>query len=147
MVMNQKSCLTKTIIGIVTLFQIVVGPLIAQIGASGAIQGRILDPNGAVIVNATVTGTNVATGVKTIKQTNDSGVYLLTPLTPGAYFVTVTAEGFQTLIQEQVIVDAQNTVGLNLTLKVGLKADTVTITAAPAQLNTTDSRLGTTMRN
>jgi len=55
--------------------------------------------------------------------------------------VAVTATGFRQLEQAGVIVDALSTVGLNLTLQVGAASETVTITSAPAQLNTSDPRL------
>ena len=51
------------------------------------------------------------------------------------------------MIQEKVVVDALATVNLDLTLKVGDVKETVTVAEAPAQLNTSDARLGTTIRN
>ena len=81
-------------------------PLLAQIGGSGSIQGVVTDPTGAVIPGASLVANNVATGVKTVRQTTGSGLYLLSPLVPGEYTVTVAAGGFQTLYQEHVIVDA-----------------------------------------
>jgi len=119
----------------------------AQIGGAGSIQGVITDATGAVIPGATVTATNVATGVRTERQTTDAGLYVISPLPPGEYKVTVIATGFRQLEQDQVVVDALSTVGLNLSLQVGAASDTVTITSAPGQLNTTDARLGTTIRN
>jgi hypothetical protein len=120
---------------------------LAQIGGAGSIQGVITDTTGAMLPGATVTATNVATGVKTERQTTSAGFYVLSPLPPGEYKITVTASGFRQLEQDKVVVDALSTVGLNLTLQVGATNETVTITSAPAQLNTTDARLGTTIRN
>ena len=120
---------------------------LAQIGGGGAIQGIVTDPGGAIVPGATVIVTNVATGVETSQQTNDSGVYLAASLIPGEYKVVVSLKGFQTLIQEKVIVDALTTVTVNLSLKVGEVTETITVTEAPAQLNTSDPRLGTTIRN
>ncbi|PYS71610.1 MAG: hypothetical protein DMF69_09795 [Acidobacteria bacterium] len=119
----------------------------AQIGGSGSIQGTVTDPGGAVVPGAAVVVTNVATKVEISKQTNDSGVYVIAPLQPGEYKVVVTLAGFQTLIQENVIVDALTAVTVNLSLKVGAVTETVTVSEAPTQLNTSDSRLGTTIRN
>ena len=45
----------------------------AQIGGAGSIQGVITDATGAVIPGATVTAINVATGVRTERQTTDAG--------------------------------------------------------------------------
>jgi len=121
--------------------------VMAQIGGSGAIQGTITDPGGAVVPGANVVATNVATKVETTRQTNEAGLYVIKPLPPGEYKVVVSATGFLTLIQEKVIVDALSTVGVNLTLRVGDVKETVTVADAPPQLNTSDPRLGTTVRN
>ncbi len=120
---------------------------LAQIGGTGSIQGVVTDATGAVIPNATVTATNTATGVKTTRQTTGAGLYVLAPLPPGEYKITVSATNFRLLEQAGVVVDALSTVGLNLSLQVGAASETVTITSAPAQLNTSDARLGTTIRN
>ena len=119
----------------------------AQIGGGGAIEGTITDPGGSIVPGATVTVTNVATGVETSRQTNEAGVYVIPGLSPGEYKVVVTLKGFQTLIQEKVIVDALSKVTVNLALKVGEVTETVTVSEAPSQLNTSDPRLGTTIRN
>jgi hypothetical protein len=121
--------------------------VMAQIGGNGSIQGLVTDPGGAVIPGATVVVTNTATGVETSKQTNAAGVYVIAPLPPGEYKVVVSLSGFQTLIQEKVIVDAVSTVTVNVTLQVGKVTETVTVTEAPTALNTSDPRLGTTIRN
>ena len=121
--------------------------VIAQTGGGGSIQGTITDPTGAVVPGATVTATNVATRVETTRQTTDAGIYVIAPLPPGEYKVVASSTGFLTLIQEKVIVDALSTVTVNLSLKVGDVKETVTVADAPAQLNTSDPRLGTTIRN
>jgi hypothetical protein len=121
-------------------------PLFAQIGGTGSIQGVITDPSGAVIPGATVTATNIATQVRTTRQTTAAGVYNISPLTAGEYSVTVAADGFQKLVQEHVMVDALAAVGLNLTVQLGAASQQVTITDTPPQLNTVDSRVGETVR-
>ncbi len=119
----------------------------AQLGGTGAIQGTITDPGGAVVPGATVAATNVATNVATMRETNDAGLYVIKPLPPGEYKVVVSRTGFLTVIQEKVIVDALSTVTVNVGLKVGDVKETVTVADAPTQLNTSDARLGTTIRN
>jgi len=120
---------------------------LAQTGGGGSIQGTITDSGGSIVRGATVVATNVATRVESTRQTNEAGLYVISPLPPGEYMVSVSATGFQTLIQEKVIVDALSAVSVNLALKVGNVADTVTVSDAPPQLNITDARLGTTIRN
>src|SRR5215510_11485900 len=120
---------------------------LAQTGGGGSIQGTVTDSGGSVIAGATVIATNVATRVETTRQTNEAGLYVISPMPPGEYKLVVSATGFLTLIQEKVIVDALGSVSVNLALKVGDVKETVTVTEAPAQLNTSDARLGTTIRN
>ncbi len=107
----------------------------AQIGGAGSIQGVITDGTGAVIPGATVTATNVATGVKTERQTTGAGLYVISPLPPGEYTITVIATGFRQLEQEKVVVDALSTVGCqSRSLQVGATTETVTITSAPSAI-------------
>ena len=122
-------------------------PVRAQIGGSGSIQGTVLDNSGAVVPGATVTATNVATGVATTRVTTAAGVYAVSPLPPGEYRVEVRLEGFQPYVRETVLVDALAVVGLNVTLEVGGLAQEVTVSAESPTLRTADARLGQTIRN
>jgi len=128
-----------------TLF--VAGTLFAQIAGTGSIQGTVSDPSGAVVPNATVIATNVATGAKTTRQTTSAGLYVLSPLPAGEYTVAVSSAGFQSFLQERIMVDALNTVGLNVTVKIGAATEQVTVSDTPPLLDTQDARLGNTMRN
>ncbi len=119
----------------------------AQIGGSGAIQGRVTDPSGAVVVDATVTAKDIATGVVSTRTTTNAGVYLISPLPPGTYTVRATSAGFEALEQQNVVVNATRTTGLDLKLQVGSQTQQVLVTAAPPELDTTDATLGETMPN
>src|SRR5262245_39764351 len=122
-------------------------PAAAQIAGTGTIRGTINDPTGAVVPRATVTAINVATGVETARVATDAGLFVIAPLPAGTYRLTASAPGFRALIQEQVVVDALSTVEMDLKLEVGTTAESVTITAAPPELNTADARMGMTMRS
>lgn len=91
----------------------------AQLAGTGAVAGTVQDSTGAVVVNAKVTATNIATNVETTRTTTKSGDYNITPLTPGDYVVTISAQGFEGYKQEKVNVDALATVTLNVKLTVG----------------------------
>ncbi len=119
----------------------------AQIGGSGSIQGTVLDSSKAALPGATVTATNTATGIETVRQTTTAGVYALMPLAPGEYRVTVSLEGFQTFVRDAIVVDGLTVVGLNVTLQVGAVKQEVVVTATAPPLATGDARLGQTLRN
>jgi hypothetical protein len=119
----------------------------AQLAGTGAISGTVTDPSGAVIQNATVTATSVDTNVTTVRTTTKSGDYNITPLQPGVYTITVAIKGFETYQQQNVTVDALNTVAVNVRLTVGGAETTVTVTDAPPVLDTTDAQIGGVMDN
>jgi len=131
----------------IAIFLIASSTAAAQVGGSGSIQGTVLDTSNAAVPGATVTATNVATGIATTRQTTNAGVYALTPLPPGEYRLTVSLDGFQTFVREGLIVDALSVVGLNVTLQVGPITQEVLVTATSPQLATADARLGQTIRN
>ena len=116
-----------------------------QIGGKGSVEGTVSDATGAVIPGALVTATNTATGVKTARTSTSSGYFVLSPLDPGVYTVDVTASGFSGFRQEKVTVDAIQTVGLPVTLKVGAETTEVTVSTAPPDLSTENGTLGMTL--
>src|SRR5947209_1813984 len=69
------------------------GLALAQVGGGGTIQGTITDGSGAIVPNAEVTATNIATGVTTTRKTTESGLFVLSPLQAGEYKVTISAQG------------------------------------------------------
>lgn len=122
-----------------------VGPIMAQVGGEGAIEGTVTDPSGAVIPNATVTATNVGTAVKTERKSTSSGYFVLSPLDPGKYSVIVRANGFAGYEQKNITVNAIQTVGLKVQLKLGESSQTVMVTEEPPALETENATLGTTL--
>jgi len=98
--------------------------------------GRISDPSGAVIPGATVTAVQNDTHQTYSTRTNSSGDYYIAYMLPGNYTVTVSAKGFKTKVQQNVLLQASASYGLNFTLEVGSTTQSVTVTAAPPLINT-----------
>jgi hypothetical protein len=119
----------------------------AQTGGQGALEGLVIDTQGAVIPNAQVTATNQSSGVSSTRTASSAGAYQITPLIPGTYTLTVTAKGFETLKQENIEVNGMSITGFNAVLKVGQASETITVTDAPPQLQTTNATLGSTITN
>lgn len=119
----------------------------AQMSGTGAISGTVTDSTGAVIGGATVTATLVTQNASTTRTTTGAGDYSITPLLPGVYTITVSAKGFETYVQQNVTVDALETVPVNIKLTVGAAQQTITVTTAPPVLETTDATLGAVMDN
>lgn len=120
-------------------------PANAQLAGKGEIQGIVTDPTGAVIPGATVVAISSTQGTKTTTKSTSSGDYTVSPLDAGTYTLVVTANGFQTLRQENVTVNALEIANVNVNLKLGSESQSVTVTAAPPQLETSNATLGATM--
>ena len=79
---------------LVFLLGISVGPLSAQMGTA-TISGNVTDTTGAVVVGASVTTVNHATGFRRQTISSGQGQYNLPGLTPGSYSLSVEFKGFR----------------------------------------------------
>src|SRR5881396_66898 len=70
---------------------------------TGNIEGRVVDPNGAVVPGAAVTATNQDTGFTKAVTSDSDGNYTLVLLPPGSYKVAVApVKGFAAAAYENV---------------------------------------------
>lgn len=120
-------------------------PASAQLSGKGEIVGTVTDPAGAVVSGATVVATSTTRGTTLTTKTTSAGDYTLSPLDADTYTVTVTAKGFKTRTQADVIVNALEITTVNINLVLGTESETVTVTEAPQQLQTSNATLGATM--
>ena len=102
--------------------------------ATGIIQGRVSDATGSAVPDARVTVENPRTGVRQSLVTNSEGTFVQPYLIPGAYRVTVEKPGFEKYVTTGVPVNVQQTVALELTLKVGEVTTSVEVIASTVQL-------------
>src|SRR5918994_7178337 len=72
----------------------------AQAGEQGSITGTVTDAQGGALPGVTAAALNLQNNVTTTGVTNQSGVYLLTPIVNGRYKVTFTLPGFNTAARE-----------------------------------------------
>ncbi|HKO18265.1 MAG TPA: carboxypeptidase-like regulatory domain-containing protein, partial [Acidobacteriaceae bacterium] len=117
----------------------------AQLAGKGELKGTVTDPSGAVVPNATVTAVQTTTGQAISRTTNSSGIYDISPLDPGIYTVTIEAQGFRKQTQADVHVNALEIADYSPALTLGSSTETVTVTSAPPQLETSNATLGATM--
>lgn len=108
----------------------------------GAITGVVQDASGAVIPNANVTVTDVDTGLVLRNKSNGSGVFVFSPLKIGNYTIRVTAQGFKTVIRENLHVNIQQRLDVNFTMPPGVVSQTVTVTSASPLLQTQQAAVG-----
>jgi hypothetical protein len=109
--------------------------------ARGSLSGTVTDPTGAAIPAAKVTARNSATNASLTVGSSTTGDYTILDLDPGLYTVTVEANGFKTLVRNNIEVREGVRLGLDLPLEVGNASQTVTVTAETPLL-ITDSGSG-----
>ena len=114
---------------------------------SGRIVGTVRDAQQATVPKATVTVTSSATGQSLNVTTNDSGDYVVTPVNPGLYRVTVALAGFQTAVVNAVEVPVAQSVRVDVELKIGGVAETTEVTATAPLLDTESGTLGQSVTN
>lgn len=113
---------------------------------TGTIAGTIADGQGAVVAGATVTATNVNTGLSRFATTDSTGGYRIQYLPVGKYNVEAAAQGFKKTTQQNIVLTVDQTQTLNMTLTIGAQTQTVIVTAAPPLVNTTSAELGRTVQ-
>ena len=118
---------------ILTLFLIGGHSLTAQQPAGSImLGGRVVDPNGAVVVGAQITAVNTLTKEETNGITDAQGRYLLHNLQAGEHTVTVSAKGFASAARALRITDANSTVDFQLSI--GAVGETVTVADETARV-------------
>jgi Carboxypeptidase regulatory-like domain len=109
---------------------------------SGTISGVVLDNTGAVISDAHVSVTNTATSQVRKTVTNTSGEYSLPFLAPGTYELEASKDGFATFVQRGLILQVDQTLGLNITLKPGSLEQRIEVTEQAPPVQTETATLG-----
>ncbi len=113
----------------------------AQAGR-GSISGLVTDPSGAIIPDAKVSAQSQATGLKLSTASTASGLYSFVSLAPGTYQLTASAKGFDTLVEKNITVSVDQVSTVNLALKIGSVSEVVTVNAATALVESSNSTVG-----
>ncbi|MBI3679217.1 MAG: TonB-dependent receptor [Acidobacteria bacterium] len=130
----MKSLLTSILAAIISA-----ASLSAQI-LTGTISGTVVDTSDNIIVGAKVTLASERTGDSRTAATNDSGGFSFPAVQPGSYTVKVEHPGFRPFQKTGNILTANERLSVGtLQLQLGSLAETVTVTAVGAQVQTTSS--------
>lgn len=108
---------------------------------NGLITGSITDATGAVISGAQVKVVNRNTGQVRTAVSDASGVYVVPQLAPGVYVLTASKEGFASVELTNVGLLVNQSLTIDLKISVASVAQTIEVTGAPPQLNTTSATL------
>src|ERR1700730_8871935 len=135
----------KTCLFFITLLSLFCS-IYSQAQVAGAtLSGTVTDLSGATIATAKVSIKNLGTGEVRESTSNGDGFYSAPNLLPGSYEVSTSSMGFSKAVQSGIIltVGAQQT--LNITLKLGAVTETVQVTSAPPDVQTSTSAISSTV--
>lgn len=111
----------------------------------GRIQGTVVEATQAVVPNASLTLTNLGTGIATTRTSNANGSYLFDLVVPGTYSLTVESPGFAKYEARDIAMRQRGDVTVDVQLALGSVSEAVTVTAEGAQVQFNSSKLETTV--
>lgn len=109
---------------------------------TGSILGVVHDRSQAVVAGAKVVATNVQTNLTQETTSGSDGSYRILALPAGNYKLIVTARGFRTFTETDIVVKVNDELRFDVTLDVGNVTETVEITANAVQVQTENTQLG-----
>jgi Carboxypeptidase regulatory-like domain/TonB-dependent Receptor Plug Domain len=136
--MVKRRCVLVTVMAAACLIGAAL-PAFAQFDTATVV-GTVKDNTGGVVPGATVTLTNLETGVTTVRVTEANGSFEFMTVRIGRYKLTAELQGFSTAVAEgfQVTVGARQRVDLQLAP--GQVTETVEVTGAASVLETDSSQ-------
>jgi len=111
----------------------------------GSISGTVVDQQGAVVSGAQVKATQTETGTALSTTSDSSGSFRFNLIPAGNYKVEISAQGFKTSVQNNILVSVGRDSGLGaLKLSVGEASTTVEVSADAPLIETTQSQITNT---
>ncbi len=114
---------------------------------TATIVGTISDPSGAVLPGAQITARNVETGLTRVVSSSEVGAYRVEFLPVGNYVLEVTAPGFKKASRSGIELQVNDTVRVDIPLTVGQVSETVLVSEAPPEVNTSTVEVGRTIES
>lgn len=114
---------------------------------TGAIEGTITDPSGAVVPNAKVTVSEAATGRVINTTTNSAGFYSIRNLIPGVYNVRLETQGFAVKEIKAIRVDSGAVYNASLALELGKTGEIVEVSASAVVVDTARQTLDSVIQD
>ncbi len=115
--------------------------------ARGSITGRVTDPQGGLVPNATIVVTNTETNTLSRTVTNQTGYFEVNLLNPGSYSITAEAPGFKKTVRTGLVLNVAGRLDIDMQMQVGQVAETVEVTGVAPLLETTTASSGRVIDN
>jgi hypothetical protein len=143
--LHNERRLTCGFIVVLTLIGLHVGAPLARAQQDATILGQVTDETGAALPGVAVTATSPALQVGTVTTVTDTrGEYRLAPLPIGIYVVDYALSGFSSVRREGLRLTVGFTATVDVALKVGALAESITVSAASPVVDITSGTTATT---
>ena len=110
---------------------------------TASLTGQIADRTGGVVAGAQVTVSDPQRGFHVTVTTDARGVYTIPELSPSDHYqIAVSKQGFKQIVQHNISLQVAQAAKIDFQLEVGNVDESVTVSAAPPQLDTQTSSLG-----
>jgi hypothetical protein len=119
--------------------------LYAQGSTTQTLSGSVVDPTGAVVPGADVSARHNNTGVVTAAVSNTEGLFSIPSLPIGAYTVTVTLQGFKTVVINNVVLTSAAGANVKATMEIGGVSEQVTVASSSEIVQTQSSTISQTI--
>src|SRR5712692_5291121 len=115
----------------------------AQITA-GTVQGDVLDEKGGSVPGAAVEAKNLDTNYVRSETTSADGHFAFLNLAPGRYTLTITKQGFATVLQQNVNLTVGQVISIPVSLKISAVATQIVVSDVPV-VETTKTESSSTL--
>ena len=115
-------------------------PASAQMNA-GELSGVVRDPSGGVLPGATVSASQVDSGLTLERVTDGEGRFYFASLQIGEWEVTVSMPGFRPVVQTGILLEIGRNLELQYTLELGQVTEAVVVTAPAPLLQLTTAEI------
>jgi len=119
----------------------------AQSVSSSQVSGVVRDASGGALPGADVTITKTDTGAVRSAVSSVDGTFVLPNLPVGPYQLKVSLPGFNTYVQDGIVLQVSSNPQVNVTLAVGAVSEQVTVTANTTMVETHTTGIGQVVDN
>src|SRR5580704_4370283 len=109
--------------------------------STALLTGFVSDPSGGIVAGAQVKCRNTETDLRMTEVTNSEGLFRFPDLPVGPYEVSVSQQGFETLVRQGIRLYTGQTLDLKLTLTVGQTSQSVEVSSPVPLIQTATSEV------
>ena len=121
---------------------LLLGGLVMAQAVNAKLEGVVSDNEGGPLPGVTVMASSPTMVGTASTVTDENGKYRLLGITPGTYKITFALEGFTTITKENIILHVEETLAVNVKMKLGQLSEEIVVTAQVPLIDTKSTSRG-----